>query len=127
MHCLTDGVQHLLGVEIIAEDLAIHTNVDHVERMDAVSVVYRGRGDAPDLEQTVHSFQWLHDTGLVRTELVIEDHGMAPAARRRAETLARQQAYIRWLGPTQTEQVRCEGGSTAGDDTRERVGHRLSE
>lgn len=94
---------------------------------DAVSVVYQGRGDAPDLEQTVHSFQWLHDTGLVRTELVIEDHGMAPAARRRAETLARQQAYIRWLGPTQTEQVRCEGGSTAGDDTRERVGHRLSE
>lgn len=94
---------------------------------DAVSVVYRGRGDAPDLEQTVHSFQWLHDTGLVRTELVIEDHGMAPAARRRAETLARQQAYIRWLGPTQTEQVRCKGGSTAGDDTRERVGHRLSE
>ncbi len=94
---------------------------------ETVSVVYRGRDDAPDLEQTVHSFEWLHDTGLVRTELVIEDHGMAPAARRRAETLARQHEYIRWLGPTQTEQVRCEGGSTAGDDTRERVGHRLSE
>lgn len=94
---------------------------------ETVSVVYRGRDDAPDLEQTVHSFEWLHDTGLVRTELVIEDHGMAPAARRRAETLARQHEYIRWLGPTQTEQVRCKGGSTAGDDTRERVGHRLSE
>ena len=94
---------------------------------ETVSVVYRGRDDAPDLEQTVHSFEWLHDTGLVRTELVIEDHGLAPAARRRAETLARQHEYIRWLGPTQTEQVRCEGGSTAGDDTRERVGHRLSE
>lgn len=94
---------------------------------ETVSVVYRGRDDAPDLEQTVHCFEWLHDTGLVRTELVIEDHGMAPAARRRAETLARQHEYIRWLGPTQTEQVRCEGGSTAGDDTRERVGHRLSE
>ena len=94
---------------------------------ETVSVVYRGRDDAPDLAQTVHSFEWLHDTGLVRTELVIEDHGMAPAARRRAETLARQHEYIRWLGPTQTEQVRCEGGSTAGDDTRERVGHRLSE
>ena len=94
---------------------------------ETVSVVYRGRDDAPDLEQTVHSFEWLHDTGLVRTELVIEDHGMAPAARRRAETLARQHEYIQWLGPTQTEQVRCEGGSTAGDDTRERVGHRLSE
>ena len=94
---------------------------------ETVSVVYRGRDDAPDLEQTVHSFEWLHDTGLVRTELVIADHGMAPAACRRAETLARQHEYIRWLGPTQTEQVRCEGGSTAGDDTRERVGHRLSE
>ncbi len=94
---------------------------------ETVSVVYRGRDDAPDLEQTVHSFEWLHDTGLVRTELLIEDHGMAPAACRRAETLARQHEYIRWLGPTQTEQVRCEGGSTAGDDTRERVGHRLSE
>ncbi|MGO5113724.1 hypothetical protein ACTQ33_01620 [Candidatus Avoscillospira sp. LCP25S3_F1] len=94
---------------------------------ETVFVVYRGRDDAPDLEQTVHSFEWLHDTGLVRTELVIEDHGMAPAARRRAETLARRHEYIRWLGPTQTEQVRCEGGSTAGDDTRERVGHRLSE
>ena len=94
---------------------------------ETVSVVYRGRDDAPDLEQTVHSFEWLHDPGLFRTELVIEDHGMAPAARRRPETLARQHEYIRWLGPTQTEQVRCEGGSTAGDDTRERVGHRLSE
>ena len=94
---------------------------------ETVSVVYRGRDDAPDLEQTVHSFEWLHDTGLVRTELLIEDHGMDPAACRRAETLARQHEYIRWLGPTQTEQVRCEGGSTAGDDTRERVGHRLSE
>ena len=94
---------------------------------ETVSVVYRGRDDAPDLEQTVHSFEWLHDTGLVRTELLIEDHGMAPAACSRAETLARQHEYIRWLGPTQTEQVRCEGGSTAGDDTRERVGHRLSE
>ena len=94
---------------------------------ETVSVVYRGRDDAPDLEQTVHSCEWLHDRGLVRTELLSEAHGMAPAACRRAETLARQHEYIRWLGPTQTEQVRCEGGSTAGDDTRERVGHRLSE
>ena len=94
---------------------------------ETVSVVYRGRDDAPDLEQTVHSFEWLHDTGLVRTELLIEDHGMAPAACRPAETLARHHEYIPWLVPTHTGQVRCEGGSTAGDDTRERVGHRLSE
>ena len=94
---------------------------------ETVSVVYRGRDDAPDLEQTVHSFEWLHDRGLVRTDLLSEDQGRPPGAWRRAETLARQHEYIRWLGPTQTEQVRCEGGSTAGDDTRERVGHRLSE
>ena len=94
---------------------------------ETVSVVYRGRDDAPDLEQTVHRPSDSHDGGWVGTEFLTEDDGRARAASRRSETLARQHEYIRWLGPTQTEQVRCEGGSTAGDDTRERVGHRLSE
>lgn len=94
---------------------------------ERVSVVYRGQEDAKDLEQTVYSFLWLHDTGLIRTELTIEDHGMFPTACRRAEALARQHACIHWAGPRQTEQMRCEVGSTAGDDTRQRVGHRLSE
>ena len=70
---------------------------------ERVSVVYRGREDAKDLEQTVHSFLWLHDTGLVRTELVILDDGMAPGACRRAETLARQHDCIHWAGSGQTE------------------------
>ena len=94
---------------------------------ETVSVVYRGRDDAPEREQRDHLLGWLHDGGLVPTELLIKNHDWTPAPCRRAETLARQHEYIRWLGPTQTEQVRCEGGSTAGDDTRERVGHRLSE
>lgn len=92
-----------------------------------VSVIYRGRDDAADLEQTVRSFLWLHETGLLRTALTIEDDGMDENACRRAKALAREHPCIRWTGREQTEQTRCEVGSTAGDDPGQRVRGDLSE
>ena len=35
-----DGVQHLFRVEVVADNLTILADVDHVERMNAVPVVF---------------------------------------------------------------------------------------
>ena len=80
-----------------------------------LTAVYRASADAPDLEQAVRSFSWLHETGMIDMPLQILDCGMDPHAAMRAERLAREHPYIQIIW----EQVEWDHGTTAGTGSRQ--------
>ncbi|MCI8524498.1 MAG: hypothetical protein HFF17_00925 [Oscillospiraceae bacterium] len=87
-----------------------------------LEAVYRCRDSAPELEQTVRRFVWLHESGLWDAPLKIVDCGLAPDARRRAGKLAARYGYIR----IEAEEGLSYGAST-GADPRQRGWDHLSE
>ena len=62
--------------------------------------VYRAFGDASDLEQTVRSFAWLHETGILDMPMQIQDCGMNQEAKLRADKLASEHPYIQIIQET---------------------------
>ena len=90
-----------------------------------LTVVYRARGDAPDLEQAVRSLAWLRGTGMVDVPLQIVDCGMEQAARQRAERLARAHPFIQVVpAPAAQGEEAC---GRSGDPPRQRGDGDLSE
>ena len=80
-------------------------------RTAGLEAVYRCRGGAPELEQTVRRFVWLRESGLWDGPLCIVDCGLTHDARRRAETLAACFGYIR----IESEEGQRYGASTGAD------------
>lgn len=87
-----------------------------------LEAVYRCRGDAPALEQTVRRLVWLAESGLWAGSVRIVDCGLTQDARRRAEKLAARYGYIR----LEVEEGQRYGAST-GADPRQRGRDHLSE
>lgn len=78
-----------------------------------MTVIYCARGDAEDLEQAVRSFAWLRGSGVADLPLQVVDCGMAPAARERAERLARAHPFVRVLTAERWEEEFARGTGAA--------------
>jgi len=63
---------------------------------DAVTLL-RLHGDAPELEKQLHHCKWLRSMGLCAGSVLLLDCGMTRDARKRAELLCREDAFVHLL------------------------------
>jgi len=72
---------------------------------DGMVIRYRASGGAPALEQTVRSFLWLRETGLIDMPLQIIDDGLDQEARGVAVRLAQKYPCIQLLPAAEEEKT----------------------
>lgn len=62
----------------------------------ALTVVVTAKDTAPELESLVRGLIWLHDSGTIRTEILLLDTGLEPEAAALAQKLSEQRSFIRF-------------------------------
>ena len=61
----------------------------------ALTVVVTAKDAAPELEAMLRGLIWLHDSGTIRTDILVLDKGLTPEASAMAQKLAQQRSFIR--------------------------------